>query len=731
MKNLFIGAALSVLCATAQAQTYDCATGAGTNCPGHIFDASTRGPGNTLSSSLIVPATGCSGPVLAAQVAVKIGHSSIGDLSISLVSPAGSEVQLLSGFGISASDTFGCPGGDIDAVFDDGADEPVTCNFAIPAVTGVVGPAGLLGALVGTPRVGVWTLAVTDSIPGNYGALRDWSLTLPCTLPTVTVAATTAQASSSAPGVFTFTRTTPDDGALLVRFALTGSAAASQYQAVDTSVTIPAGAASADVSILPTVAQGGLTVIATIAGGDFTFDSTKSATITFSGGVGGVASCGDGVAQTGEACDDGNQVNGDGCDDNCTVTACGNGIQTKGEACDDGNQVNGDGCDANCTLSLCGNGVVDPGEECDDGNSNDKDACDNTCHKHSGGCSAAGGDPSLGLAMGLALLFALRRRVRGAVAAGLLAACGGVQAKHPLRGVACSTARCVAVGDATLTSLDGVTWTDATATASLPAIQSIAFGAKTFVAVTKTGEIYSSPDGAYWTKRSLDTDSASSSGSTAGATPPVFDDSFLSVRYAGDQFCVATGNASLLFSTDGASWARQVVEPSFGSQDCAFGHGVFVAVGSPNLIYTSSDTVTWTVATTLGGLPSNVIFGDNLFVAYLFADHSMYSSLDGAKWTAAPLGRAYVINGVSYGSGIFTAVGEAGTILTSPDAVTWSDHSLPGNAVSLLGAAALVSAPGAAVTLDAIVIAGENEHASDGALYTAKDHVHWSAVTSQ
>jgi cysteine-rich repeat protein len=66
-------------------------------------------------------------------------------------------------------------------------------------------------------------------------------------------------------------------------------------------------------------------------------------------------SCGDGVADGGEACDDGTASPCDGCDVTCqpvTGLACGDGILVAGctDQCDDGNVVAGDGCAAMCTL---------------------------------------------------------------------------------------------------------------------------------------------------------------------------------------------------------------------------------------------------------------------------------------------------------------------------------------------------------------------------------------------
>jgi hypothetical protein len=47
----------------------------------------------------------------------------------------------------------------------------------------------------------------------------------------------------------------------------------------------------------------------------------------------------------------------------------------------------------------------------------------------------------------------------------------------------------------------------------------------------------------------------------------------------------------------------------------------------------------------------------------------------GTNWTLRNLGDS--LNGVTYGNGLFVAVGEGGTILTSPDGVSWTQRTSP------------------------------------------------------
>jgi subtilisin family serine protease len=106
-------------------------------------------------------------------------------------------------------------------------------------------------------------------------------------LPTVTVTATDSSASESGPdpGTFTVTRTGGTTSALTVNYVLSGSAQnGSDYQTLPASVTIPAGAASAAVTVSPiddSQVEGPETVILTLsANSAYTAGLPKSATIT-------------------------------------------------------------------------------------------------------------------------------------------------------------------------------------------------------------------------------------------------------------------------------------------------------------------------------------------------------------------------------------------------------------------------------------------------------------------
>ncbi|UCE93167.1 MAG: proprotein convertase P-domain-containing protein [Flavobacteriaceae bacterium] len=106
------------------------------------------------------------------SVTVKIQHTFINDLELSLVSPEGKIVELLKN-PCNFNDE------DIDAVFsDDGED--LSCFSFSPAIKGVVKGLGALSQFEYQSSKGKWTLKVADLVEGDSGQLESWSLNL-CT----------------------------------------------------------------------------------------------------------------------------------------------------------------------------------------------------------------------------------------------------------------------------------------------------------------------------------------------------------------------------------------------------------------------------------------------------------------------------------------------------------------------------------------------------------------------
>lgn len=111
-------------------------------------------------------------------VNVQITHTYVGDLNISLRSPAGTTVTLLDRPGVPAS-TYGCSNDDLDVTFDDASSQQLEsyCAGQTPWYSGVAQPTQPLSAFDGESTQGTWSLIVSDNAGADTGAILDWSLT--------------------------------------------------------------------------------------------------------------------------------------------------------------------------------------------------------------------------------------------------------------------------------------------------------------------------------------------------------------------------------------------------------------------------------------------------------------------------------------------------------------------------------------------------------------------------
>lgn len=101
-------------------------------------------------------------------VSINVSHTYTGDLRITLVSPSGKRVMLVSNAGGSGDDFR-------DTVFDDSAAKSILEGAA--PFAGSFRPQDSLGLLRGERADGLWTLEITDTMPWDAGKLNGWSLT--------------------------------------------------------------------------------------------------------------------------------------------------------------------------------------------------------------------------------------------------------------------------------------------------------------------------------------------------------------------------------------------------------------------------------------------------------------------------------------------------------------------------------------------------------------------------
>ena len=137
---------------------------ASTNVPQAIPDN-----GNTVTSTLDfqVPGLPAGTTITDVNVTVNINHTAVGQLTVALVSPSGTVIELVSGVGGTGNNFTG-------TIFDDQAAQAI--NQGNPPFTGRFQPQNELADLIGEIAQGQWQLLVTDNTVGETGTLVSWSL---------------------------------------------------------------------------------------------------------------------------------------------------------------------------------------------------------------------------------------------------------------------------------------------------------------------------------------------------------------------------------------------------------------------------------------------------------------------------------------------------------------------------------------------------------------------------
>lgn len=217
------------------------------------------------------------------------------------------------------------------------------------------------------------------------------------------------------------------------------------------------------------------------------------------------------------------------------------------------------------------------------------------------------------------------------------------------------------------TSPDGVTWTSRIfGTGSSTTINGITWTGSQFVAVGTSGTIRTSPDAVTWTGR------------TSGTTSVL-----RAVTHDGSRFVAVGDNSAAVTSTDGVTWTLHNTGVSDSLHAIRHAGGIIVAVGSLGVIATSPTGSTWTNRQTgIRSYISSLEGRGGSFIALSASGAS--ASPDGINWTQRSLlgtRRATVWTGTQ-----LVTVGDAGSILTTTDASTWTIRN-SGISTSLFGVA--------------------------------------------
>ncbi len=128
----------------------------------------------TIESTNVV--SSFSGVLAKVAVSMWLTHQFDSDLSISLIAPNGTTVNLTSGNGAGPNFGSGCSPDANRTTFDDAGLVSITAGS--PPYNGTFRPQAALSTFFETPANGNWRLHITDAVGGSTGALRCWSLFL-------------------------------------------------------------------------------------------------------------------------------------------------------------------------------------------------------------------------------------------------------------------------------------------------------------------------------------------------------------------------------------------------------------------------------------------------------------------------------------------------------------------------------------------------------------------------
>jgi hypothetical protein len=251
-----------------------------------------------------------------------------------------------------------------------------------------------------------------------------------------------------------------------------------------------------------------------------------------------------------------------------------------------------------------------------------------------------------------------------------------------LNGVAYGAGLFVGVGQAAYSSPDGIWWTQHVLNpAPGNMLGGVAYGNGRFVAVEPNA--YNRPSGAYLSTNGISWQRVAD---LPGANVPVIQriafcgGTFLALGQEPNPAPLSGNHWLVLDSTNGITWGRHSGPTNNGEiyylNAAAFGNGSYVVVGSgpsnsQGLALISSDLVNWSAAPGFGG--EGITFGQGKFLA-ASAD-KIATSQDGAQWTTRLSGLTGILHVVTFAADTFVAAGQTRLLLSSPNAIDWTQHT--------------------------------------------------------
>jgi hypothetical protein len=174
------------------------------------------------------------------------------------------------------------------------------------------------------------------------------------------------------------------------------------------------------------------------------------------------------------------------------------------------------------------------------------------------------------------------------------------------------------------------------------------------------------------------------------------------------------GGTEFNSSTDGLNWSNVGTFGAGNPGDLAFGAGIFVTTELATVrVWSSPDGVTWTSHVLFGRTCQAVAFGNGIFVEAGGLGGDGGWSANGTVWNLMNTGMTKPRD-ITFGLGLFVAVGDGEEISTSPDGVAWTPRHSGGN--TLLSVA----------FTNGMFVAGGN----NSTIVTSPDGINWTAIAA-
>jgi hypothetical protein len=226
----------------------------------------------------------------------------------------------------------------------------------------------------------------------------------------------------------------------------------------------------------------------------------------------------------------------------------------------------------------------------------------------------------------------------------------------------------VAVGQRvrTVVSEDGMTWTDDQFVPGMMGendeqYRGVGYGAGIYIAVggAAAGHIRWTRDGRTW-------NDVSDNRQWLGG-----------VAYGNGMFVAAGSNGRVIRSVEGMNWTDPSRDLGLHFRAITFGAGRFIAVGDMGRRSVTTDGLSWTITSTGGAGFTSIVYNTDRFVAVGGNGRTAMTLDGGDTWINDVEHGGGTLRGVTYGNGLFVAVGQ-GRTMTSPDGASWTEHAVTG-----------------------------------------------------